>query len=944
MAENAKPLNDLDKLTQDIISRFETALNVSTTAQLSSIVEDINKSLEKQTNLIQNIAINSTSRLQQTRDESENVKVITEEVQKQSAIYQDILAHNDAITENWDTMIKQSATIGKSYKEINKEQKKYLTSLNAATKQEKKLTDLTLKRMKVIAKMNKTTGKSQNKSGQGRVPQFVDIQGISSTQIGLESLTGGRPYFASHPEMGVPMGLFNTKDEPNRAARIRAIKKYGSQGSISGAFPQYADDLPTLNPQRTDANDLLAAGAIISRKILDKAKPILNEVIQIIDTLNNMADKFIDAAGEADEAIRSSIQSAGVLMQGEWTKISKGETPLTKAEYFQQSMQQAAEELNFGEGVYASYEMLANLQKSFTEYSKTNVLLGKEDLKNLIYLQGTFDLATNDVAEIQGAFMELGMSSEDMMEYANKLAKDARKFGVSSSKLLKDTAKLMKLGASYRFKGGVKDMEKMQVYAANARFEIERAYSTMDKTMSIEGAVELASQLQVLGGEFADIDAMELFAAAQTGDMESFTKQIVEKFRKDSERFGKVTKEGMFEYSSRGRILLNAFQNVEGFDLGDDIKNIIEKAGKEEEIRKRILSGANKTNFLTKFTTEQQNQIVQNIAQGSVKSLNLTGQDLMGTLQKDMIDFSSMVLDEGTKMLISPESVRGAQSTKDILALNEQWFKLQSQQGEAINGATLGLQKLKDSLIYAGEAIFDLGLTYLETPFFKKLEIMNKYLGLSVEEAVIFQSYFEKAADGGNRLAGMFKAMIEWVSKNSPEEIAKQIKAADERGKAVDEKLGRTRYTPGGSSISREAHSTQGADVSPWETMGKKHGGILQAAGGMVMGESHFAGGVRGTGRFNNVEVEGGEAIINKRSTQMFLPLLSKLNEIGGGESFGGNSTLAGSPKDKTINVRIHGDLKYISNITNSATIDDLEQLAEDLDTITNGRSFGGLY
>lgn len=51
------------------------------------------------------------------------------------------------------------------------------------------------------------------------------------------------------------------------------------------------------------------------------------------------------------------------------------------------------------------------------------------------------------------------------------------------------------------------------------------------------------------------------------------------------------------------------------------------------------------------------------------------------------------------------------------------------------------------------------------------------------------------------------------------------------------------------------------------------------ARGAYIKGPGHPAGGV-------NINAEGGEAIINKRSTSMFLPLLSAINELGGGIPF----------------------------------------------------------
>ena len=65
-------------------------------------------------------------------------------------------------------------------------------------------------------------------------------------------------------------------------------------------------------------------------------------------------------------------------------------------------------------------------------------------------------------------------------------------------------------------------------------------------------------------------------------------------------------------------------------------------------------------------------------------------------------------------------------------------------------------------------------------------------------------------------------------------------------------------------------------------------GGMIEefADGGMVHGASHANGGVKFAvgGRVN--ELEGGEAVINKRSTAMFRNQLSSMNEVGGGVKF----------------------------------------------------------
>lgn len=61
---------------------------------------------------------------------------------------------------------------------------------------------------------------------------------------------------------------------------------------------------------------------------------------------------------------------------------------------------------------------------------------------------------------------------------------------------------------------------------------------------------------------------------------------------------------------------------------------------------------------------------------------------------------------------------------------------------------------------------------------------------------------------------------------------------------------------------------------------------IKMAGGGKVAGNSHAQGGVRGTGKFNNVEVEGGEYIVNKRAVQRNQTAIETINTYGHATDF----------------------------------------------------------
>jgi hypothetical protein len=108
------------------------------------------------------------------------------------------------------------------------------------------------------------------------------------------------------------------------------------------------------------------------------------------------------------------------------------------------------------------------------------------------------------------------------------------------------------------------------------------------------------------------------------------------------------------------------------------------------------------------------------------------------------------------------------------------------------------------------------------------------------------------------------------------------------------------------------------------------------ATGGLLDGPSHADGGIRGTGRFGNVEVEGGEMIINKRDTARNMPLLSAINSgkkvmAGGGvltPSQGAVDASGGSQDIQAI-------AKAVSDLSNRPMVVGVTDISEGLNRVS---------
>ena len=86
------------------------------------------------------------------------------------------------------------------------------------------------------------------------------------------------------------------------------------------------------------------------------------------------------------------------------------------------------------------------------------------------------------------------------------------------------------------------------------------------------------------------------------------------------------------------------------------------------------------------------------------------------------------------------------------------------------------------------------------------------------------------------------------------------------------------------SSSSGGGGGSSSSGAMTYYTYGGRHS--TYADGGMVYGNSHARGGEKFAVGGRVVELEGGEAVINKRSTSMFRSQLSAMNSAGGGAKF----------------------------------------------------------
>lgn len=155
-------------------------------------------------------------------------------------------------------------------------------------------------------------------------------------------------------------------------------------------------------------------------------------------------------------------------------------------------------------------------------------------------------------------------------------------------------------------------------------------------------------------------------------------------------------------------------------------------------------------------------------------------------------------------------------------------------------------------------------------------------------------------AETGHAMVKQFKGLSEDVSKGFPTNI---IAVASTLALIASFASSFKAFT-GGSGGGGGASASGGGDAITFA-----NGGLLQ--GGMFKGASHANGGVKFAVGGRIMEAEGGEAIINKRSTAAFRPILSAINSYNGnGVKFAEGGLLSTGEK-----FAMGGELRSIQNI-----------------------------
>jgi hypothetical protein len=208
------------------------------------------------------------------------------------------------------------------------------------------------------------------------------------------------------------------------------------------------------------------------------------------------------------------------------------------------------------------------------ELNTTNFSVLSKAAEDFALIEGATGASADEITTIGGQLMRMGQSSADVKDYMEGASQMAKRFGLNSKKAIGDISKNISKMRSMGFVGGEKSLANMVVTAQKLNMNVDEIFDVAKKARTIEGAMEMASELQLAGGSFANINPMDLLAAARKGPEE--LQKILTTMGKDVGKFNADT--GTYEFDPVDVERLQMVADATGQTL-DSVMNGIQKGG-----------------------------------------------------------------------------------------------------------------------------------------------------------------------------------------------------------------------------------------------------------------------------------------------------------------------------------------------------------------------------
>jgi hypothetical protein len=157
------------------------------------------------------------------------------------------------------------------------------------------------------------------------------------------------------------------------------------------------------------------------------------------------------------------------------------------------------------QGMGYSFDELATAAISATNETGRFFTMNEKTMENMAVTSRAFIGDMESMGPILANFERVGVGAEKTLENINEAGKRALTLGLNIRTTTAEFQKNIGKINEYGFKNGIQGLADMVRKATEFRMSMDEAFKVADKVMSPEGAIDLAANLQVLGGAIGSL-------------------------------------------------------------------------------------------------------------------------------------------------------------------------------------------------------------------------------------------------------------------------------------------------------------------------------------------------------------------------------------------------------------------------------------------------------
>lgn len=470
------------------------------------------------------------------------------------------------------------------------------------------------------------------------------LHGLAGSASGLEAaLKAGVISMDEYRETLKYMVAENEKDILQLTSKTRKayeeLNKAISDGASDEEIKKHIDSLQQMSGELGNAQE--------KQKRLNDEVDKTGRSGRITATIKGFSDT-INGINAAFKTMVDTVQR----LNDPWAKITKAGSDYAKSIGMSVAgMKQLRDETmrNVAQSKLATkYNVdtteLLKMQQDYVRAAGRNIRVSNNEQE---YLAAMHSVMGGREGELISQYEKFGVSLESIGERTGKMFADASKNGVAFEKYSDNVAKNMRIAQNYTFRNGLKGLESMAMKATALRLDMQQVAAMADKVSSVEGSIDVAAKLQVLGGPFAAFaDPMGMLNEG-LNDMEGLQDRIA-KMVGNLGTFNRET--GEVEVSAFNKQRIRAAAEAMGMDYSTLMESVNAQA-RRGEIEKQMSGNAN-----VQGLSEEMRELIKNTGtfkdgkagvsiNGKFKSLDELSDDDYNALQAESRSDSENIKD-----------------------------------------------------------------------------------------------------------------------------------------------------------------------------------------------------------------------------------------------------------------------------------------------------------